>query len=150
MSLFGNILDVHTDWLTHKGYDQQGLGLTGTPQDLINSLEETFADVVKKNIWARRPVEFKLEITGQFGRGDNVQFNLHYSYDPNTICLNLLALRAHTKEQAQTWLITGNRQHLLPRSDQAYHQLHYQANIRKINRAISIIPQPDQLRPHLH
>jgi hypothetical protein len=150
MSLFANILDVHTDWLTHKGYDQSGLGLTGTSYDLLNSLEDKFAEVIKSNIWARKPLKFPLDIAGNFGRGEQVKFKFHYFYDPNTIRLELLALRAQNKDQTQTWLITGNRQHLLPRSDHAYQQLVYQANSHQINRAIILPEELGGFRPRPH
>ena len=125
MSLFADILDVHTEWLTRKGYDQQSLGLTGTPNDPLNRLEDAFKEIVTQNFWARKPLEFDLPITGKFGRHsqEKVEFHFHYRYDPNRVKLNLLSLRAELGSQNQTWLITGDRQHLLPDSQTVFEQL---------------------------
>jgi hypothetical protein len=125
MSLFADILDVHTEWLTRKGYDQQALGLTGTPNDPLNRLEDAFKEIVTQNFWARKPLEFELDTTGRFGRHqqERVEFRFHYRYDPNRVKLNLLSLRAELGDQSQTWLITGDRQHLLPDSQLAFEQL---------------------------
>jgi len=154
MSLFADILDVHTDWLTRKGYDQQGLGLSGTTKDLLNDLEEALFNTVcdKKNFWARKPLDIELAITGCFGRHlqDRINFRFHYVYHPKRPKLNLLSLQGELNGQSHTWLITGDRQHLLPRSEHAYQQLCYQANIRQINNAIAISPQIKPFQPRLH
>jgi hypothetical protein len=125
MSLFADILDVHTQWLTRKGYDQSGLGLTGTSDDPLNRLEDVFKEVVCANFWARKPLEFELDVTGHFGRHNKEHASLHfrYRYDPNRVKLHLLSLRAELGDQSRTWLITGDRQHLLPGSQQVFQLL---------------------------
>jgi hypothetical protein len=153
MNIFADILDVHTDWLSRKGFDQQGLGLTGTNEDLLNRLEDALFNTVsdKKNFWARKPLDIDLKITGHLGRNKKelVNFHFHYVYYPRPK-LNLLSLQAEWKGITDTWLITGDRQHLLPSSEHAYQQLYYKANSRKINNAINISPRFQELRPRLH
>lgn len=154
MSLFADILDVHTNWLTRKGFDQQGLGLIGTNQDLLNSLEDALFQTVcdKKNFWARKPLDIDLKITGHLGRLDKelVNFHFHYVYYPKRPKLNLLALQAEWKGITNTWLITGDRQHLLPTAEHAYNELYYKANSHRINNAIHISPRTENLTPRLH
>lgn len=153
MNIFADILDVHTQWLSRKGFDQQGLGLTGTNEDLLNRLEDALFNTVsdKKNFWARKPLDIDLKITGHLGRNKQelVNFHFHYVYYPRPK-LNLLSLQAEWKGITDTWLITGDRQHLLPSSEHAYQQLYYKANSLKINNAINISPRFEQLRPRLH
>ena len=154
MSLFADILDVHTDWLARKGFDQQGLGLTGTNEDLLNRLEDALFNTVcdKKNFWARKPLDINLKIAGHLGRykQELVNFHFHYVYYPKRPKLNLLSLQAEWKGISDTWLITGDRQHLLPSSEHAYQQLYYKANMHQINTAIHISPQIAEFRPRLH
>lgn len=154
MSLFADILDVHTNWLTRKGFDQQGLGLTGTNQDLLNNLEDALFHTVcdKKNFWARKPLDIDLKITGHFGRLNKelVNFHFHYVYYPKRPKLNLLALQAEWKGITNTWLITGDRQHLLPTSEHAYNELYYKANSQRINNAINISPRIGDFTPRFH
>jgi hypothetical protein len=154
MSLFADILDVHTDWLSRKGFDQQGLGLIGTNEDLLNRLEDALFNTIcdKKKFWARKPLDINLNITGHFGphQQELINFHFHYVYYPKRPKLNLLSFQAEWKGITETWLITDNRQHLLPRSEQAYHQLHYQANIHQINRAIVIPTNLPEFRPRVH
>ena len=153
MSLFADILDVHTAWLTRKGFDQQGLGLTGTREDLLNKLEDALFNTVcdKKNFWARKPLDIDLKITGRLGPLNNelVNFHFHYVYYPKRPKLNLLALQAEWKGITNTWLITGDRQHLLPTSEHAYKELYYKANSHRINTAIHISPRTGELRPSM-
>ena len=154
MSLFADILDVHTDWLTRKGFDQQGLGLTGTNEDLLNRLEDALFNTVcdKKNFWARKPLDIDLDITGHLGllNKELVNFHFHYVYYPKRPKLNLLALQAEWKGITNTWLITGDRQHLLPTSEHAFKELYYKANAHRVNTAIHISPRIGDLRPRVH
>ena len=137
MSLFANILDVHTEWLAQKGYDRQSLGVTRSQDDLLNRLEDRFKVIVCENFWARKPLEFHLLVTGHFGRhgSEKVEFHFHYRYDPNHVKLNLLSLQAELDGQRQTWLITGDRRHLLPESQDVFEQLKQQAAALKPEQA---------------
>jgi hypothetical protein len=150
MSLFANILDVHTDWLTQKGYDMRSLGLTRSQDDPLNRLEDAFKAVVCENFWARKPLDFHQLFTGRFGRHgqEKVEFHFHYRYDPNRIQLNLLSLQAELDGQRQTWLITGDRRHLLPVSQTVFEELKKQAMTPKAEQPVQR-PDPPQKRLRL-
>ena len=125
MSLFADILDVHTDWLTKKKYDQANLGLTGTSEDMLNRLEDSFCRAVCDNFWARKSLEFEVPISGRFGRHgvDRIDLVFRYRYDPKRIKLDLISLRASMGEANCTRLIIGNSRHLLPSSPEIYQEL---------------------------
>jgi hypothetical protein len=135
MSLFSDILNVHNEWLSLKGYDRSTLALTRLQEDLPTLLRNGFETVVRENLWSAQSQEFSIPIAGHFGRHnqDNVDFVFGYRYDPKRIRLDLLTLRASMKDQVNTWLVT-NKPYLLPRSATAYEYLQ--------QKLLNIVEQP--------
>lgn len=123
MNQFLDMLDVHHEWLTLKGYDRQSLGLTRLQEDVLTQLKDKFAIHVAKDLYTKKPVDFYITVTGNLKRQQAVRFLFYYRYTPKPIRLNLLFLRAKLNETVQTWFITRDQQHLLPTSEKALEEL---------------------------